>query len=242
MRATRKTTVAPTRNIWVWGSLDRMLGIREAMILSHCRVSARGGECEGGVVDTGTGQLGRDEVEIEEGKRKERRREEAGRGEGKGRSTYRNLTHSLVPRVHIWTYEVRYRTVHVEGVGGRDTDYYSTTLTSRQTERDDEQKGRHGRRERERDRAERETRTHTTDTRGRATFLRIKLNIHLPISHGGKGSTLIQSVSQNYSRAGRASSKVLRTRVPQEGWSEGGRNVSINLLCPSIIPHPSTRK
>jgi hypothetical protein len=92
----------------------------------------------------------------------------------------------------------------VEGVGGRDTDYYSTTLTSRQTERGEEQKGRHGRREKERGRAERERHTQT-DTRGRATFLRIKLNIHLPTSHGGRGSTLIQSVSQNYSRANRAS-------------------------------------
>jgi hypothetical protein len=63
-------------------------------------VSARGGECEWGVVDTGRGQLGRDEVEIEEGKRK-KEGEKSRKGEGKGRSTYRNLTHSLVPRAHL---------------------------------------------------------------------------------------------------------------------------------------------
>jgi hypothetical protein len=32
----RTTSVAPTMMIWEWGSLGRMLGIREAMILSHC--------------------------------------------------------------------------------------------------------------------------------------------------------------------------------------------------------------
>ena len=34
----RAIKVAPTRKIWVWGFLNRMLGVREAMILSHCRL------------------------------------------------------------------------------------------------------------------------------------------------------------------------------------------------------------